>query len=208
MHLRFHLVIFVELIFLSNHCMITQVQWRILFDRILWWELFWRVLLFRILNVVGSNILIGRTILLYGRQYYLILLILGLQYVLLISPLCPLRPLLLQLIEQLIDLLALVVLLRLLLRLLRGGRLTLLRALLIEVLGYYDTDTPHSPRVETRLHEGLATALEHICVVIVRLPHVRVLLAFLLKGFRAARDEAGERLLSGVHSHMILKSIC
>lgn len=207
MHLCFHLVIFIELIILSDHRMISQVQWWILFDRILWWKFFGRVLLFRILNVVGSNILIRSTILLHGREYYLILLILGLQYVLLISPLCPLRPLLLQLIEQLINLLALVVLLRLLLWLLRG-RLTLLRALLIEVLGYYDTDAPHSPRVETRLHEGLATAFKHICVVIVRLPHVRVLLAFLLEGFWATRDETRERLLSGVHSHMILKSNC
>jgi hypothetical protein len=127
----------------------------------------------------------------------------------LISPLCSLRPLLLELIEQIVNLLALVILLRtrLLLWLLRS-RLIVLRALVIEVLRYYDTDTPHGSRVEARLHEGLATTFEHIGVVIVRLPHVRVLLAFLLEGFRATWDEARERLLSCVHSDMILKSNC
>lgn len=189
--------------------MVTQVNLRVLFHRILRRESFGRVLLFRILHVEGRHVLIGRTILIHGREYDLILLVIRLQYVLLISPLSSLRPLLFELIEQIVDLLALVILLRtrLLLWLLRR-RLTFLRALVIEVLRYYDADTPHGSRVEARLHEGLATSFEHIGVVIVRLPHVRVLLAFLLEGFRATWDKASERLLSGVHSHMILKSIC
>ena len=117
------------------------------------------------------------------------------------SPLCPLRPLLLLLIEQLINLLALVVLLipaRLLLRLLRG-RLDFLRAILIEVLRYYDTNAPHSPRVETRLHEGLATALEHIGVVIVLLKH-QLVLAGLHDGLSPAHDRPHRSSWLGPHA--------
>ena len=64
----------------------------------------------------------------------------------------------------------------------------------------------HIVREDRILLQHATSLLLHRCRVdLVLVPHVRVLLAPLLKGLPAAHDWASERLLARVDSHMVLQ---